>query len=78
MVFETLSWTNIDLPQVYFGDEKIGKGKIGMGESEMFSCPLFQADLLQMTVSSRLITDDEIDLGQVQDKQEVVEYLSIE
>ena len=46
----------VDLPQVYFvNQKKIGKGKIRKGESEN---SLF-------TVSARLITDDEIDLGQV-------------
>ena len=42
----------LDLPKVYFVNKKIGKGNIRKGKSSF-------------TVLGRLITDDEIDLGQV-------------
>ena len=50
--------SDLDLPQVYFvNQKKIGKGKIRKGESEI--------DCFVVHCSGRLITDDEIDLGQV-------------
>ena len=50
------STNDIDLPQVYFvNQKKLGKGKLGKGK----------ANVSLFTVSGRLITDGEIDLGQV-------------
>ena len=51
-----------DLPQVYFVNEKIGEGKIRKGKSEIGEKV---ESVSSFTVSSRLITDDEIDLGQI-------------
>ena len=46
---------NPDLPQFYFvNGKKLGKGKLGQGKAKS-----------SFTVSGRLITDDEIDLGQI-------------
>ena len=46
-------------PSLFRQSKQIGKGKIRKGKSEI------QSDCSQFTVSARLITDDEIDLGQV-------------
>ena len=50
--------SNLDLPPFYFvNQKKLGQGKLGSEKAEFIHS--------SFTVSGRLITDDEIDFGQV-------------